>query len=305
MKFSTFSFIIAGAGLLQTNASPLRVVFVSHETSVGPQAGSNNETVAQIQVHPLKPHPLQTLNKEQGSSRHGCAGSRALSVSNALRQALGLPLIETDVVHPHREGGKIEGAVRFLPFAFGGPVLEHDDDDNENVGARVVYHKHHSHHQDEGLNTEEEEGGEEGRVHHSHHHHHHHDQPTSMEEGKGEEGPIHHHRHHMHHKFHGKGARIHHRSSFMRRLHFAIMTLGPWEGRTVAFVLGCGLGVLLRMLWVLTVVTYRTIRGDSSTQQSLYVAIPNQYDAEEVFVPPPVYVVDEKIPDQEEPSPSS
>ncbi|KAJ4480879.1 hypothetical protein J3R30DRAFT_3462072 [Lentinula aciculospora] len=288
MKLSTCSFILAGVGLLQANASPLRIVFVSHEASVNSPSGSNNESVAQIQVHPHKHHNLQLLNEKENGSRPGCADSRSLSISNTLRQALGLPLIETEFVHPH-EGSKIEGAVHFLPFAFGGPVLEHDDDNDNDEGR--IHHNHHYHnHQDEEL----EEGEGEGPLHHNHHHHHH-DKFKSMEENEGE-GPIHHHRHH-HHKF--RSGPFPRRTSFMRRLHFSLMTLGPWEGRAVAFVLGCGLGVLLRMLWVLTVVAYRTVRGDNSTQEPLFIALPNQYDAEEVFVPPPVYILDDKTPLQE------
>ncbi|KAF8875483.1 hypothetical protein CPB84DRAFT_1884719 [Gymnopilus junonius] len=34
-----------------------------------------------------------------------------------------------------------------------------------------------------------------------------------------------------------------------------------WEGRTVAFVLGCGISVLLRLFWVLSIVMYCAIRG--------------------------------------------
>jgi hypothetical protein len=88
----------------------------------------------------------------------------------------------------------------------------------------------------------------------------------------------------------------------MKRIHLALMTLGPWEGRAVAFVLGCGLGVLLRMLWVLSVVTFRTIKGDRREQEESYDYIPvlNQLDAEEIFVAPPVYIVDEKAPLKEE-----
>lgn len=41
-------------------------------------------------------------------------------------------------------------------------------------------------------------------------------------------GPNHHPHHHHHH----------HKKSFLRRVHHALMSLGPWEGRTVAFVLG-------------------------------------------------------------------
>ncbi|KAJ3881438.1 hypothetical protein F5051DRAFT_397264 [Lentinula edodes] len=307
MKLSAVSFLVAGAGLLQANASPLRVAFVSHGASVIPQANSNNDSVAQI-VSPTKLHDAKPWNNAENGARRGCAGSRSLLISNTLRQALGLPLIETESVHTHHEGGKLEGALHFVPFAFGGPVLEHDNQDDDEDRA---HHKHHHHQKMQGEEEEEhvhrkhhhhqeiqtEEEGEEGHVHHKHRHHH--DKFNPMEEREGEEGPIYRHRHHRHH-FKTRTGRFPSRCSFIRRLHFSLMTLGPWEGRAVAFVLGCGLGVLLRMFWVLTVVAYRTVRGGNSNQESSYIALPNRYDPEEVFVPPPVYIVDEKAPLQEE-----
>lgn len=51
------------------------------------------------------------------------------------------------------------------------------------------------------------------------------------------------------------------------------MTLGPWEGRAFAFVLGCGIGVLLRMVWVLAVVGYRMFRGTKSNGNTEYTQI--------------------------------
>jgi hypothetical protein len=65
------------------------------------------------------------------------------------------------------------------------------------------------------------------------------------------------------------------------------MALGPWEGRTVAFVLGCGIGVLLRMFWVLTVLAYRTVRGEreEETIDREYI----MYEPETLFVAPPEY----------------
>jgi len=39
------------------------------------------------------------------------------------------------------------------------------------------------------------------------------------------------------------------------------MNLGRWEGRAIAFVIGCGIGVLVRMFWVLAIVSYRALRG--------------------------------------------
>ncbi|XP_006457302.1 hypothetical protein AGABI2DRAFT_196069 [Agaricus bisporus var. bisporus H97] len=80
--------------------------------------------------------------------------------------------------------------------------------------------------------------------------------------------------------------------TFCMRIHNALMALGPWEGRAVAFVLGCGIGVLLRMFWVLTIVTYRTIRGERDDE---YTVIEEYNSAEDVVVPPPTYtIIDEK-----------
>ncbi|KAG8762581.1 hypothetical protein FRC11_008703 [Ceratobasidium sp. 423] len=44
--------------------------------------------------------------------------------------------------------------------------------------------------------------------------------------------PTRHRHYHAHHNMHGE--------SFMFRLSHALATLGPWEGRVVSFVLGCG-----------------------------------------------------------------
>ncbi|QRW08368.1 hypothetical protein RhiLY_07367 [Ceratobasidium sp. AG-Ba] len=60
------------------------------------------------------------------------------------------------------------------------------------------------------------------------------------------------HRHHM--------RPSHHNAPFYVRLTHALSSLGPWEGRAVSFVLGCGLGVLLRMLYVFAVLIVRGVR---------------------------------------------
>jgi hypothetical protein len=91
---------------------------------------------------------------------------------------------------------------------------------------------------------------------------------------------------------HGHGHRLQHHSgrhSFLLRVHFALMSLGPWEGRAVAFVLGCGIGVLLRMFWVMAVISYRVIKGQrpASEQEHEYTVV--DLDAEEIFVAPPHY----------------
>ncbi|KAI0249644.1 hypothetical protein BJV78DRAFT_658455 [Lactifluus subvellereus] len=61
----------------------------------------------------------------------------------------------------------------------------------------------------------------------------------------------------------------HLRGPFLHRVHYALMSLGPWEGRIVAFVLGCGIGVLLRMFWVLAVLLVRAFRGTPAPEEDI------------------------------------
>ncbi|KAI0311582.1 hypothetical protein OF83DRAFT_1177423 [Amylostereum chailletii] len=104
----------------------------------------------------------------------------------------------------------------------------------------------------------------------------------------------------MHHHHHGFRPMRHHRGSFTHRIHRALMTLGPWEGRAVAFVLGCGIGVLLRMFWVLSLLVFRAVKGSTGPDAREYEEIAVFYaprvhvDAEELFVAPPEYT-DEKV----------
>ncbi|KAJ7057626.1 hypothetical protein C8F01DRAFT_991648 [Mycena amicta] len=86
------------------------------------------------------------------------------------------------------------------------------------------------------------------------------------------------------------------RPSVLMRVHFALMSLGAWEGCAVAFVLGCGIGVLLRMFWVLTVLSVRALRstGTSSSTVDYYYAeleVEAEADAEEIFIAPRMYTV--------------
>jgi len=78
------------------------------------------------------------------------------------------------------------------------------------------------------------------------------------------------------------------------------MNLGRWEGRAVAFVLGCGIGVLLRMFWVLAVVFYRAVKGSKAEELEYTHIIIDAGDVDDetvVHSPPPTYTypVDEKI----------
>ncbi|KIP06995.1 hypothetical protein PHLGIDRAFT_30239 [Phlebiopsis gigantea 11061_1 CR5-6] len=83
--------------------------------------------------------------------------------------------------------------------------------------------------------------------------------------------------------------------SFLHRVHRALMVLGPWEGRAVAFVLGCGIGVLLRMFWVMTIVVFRAFRGRRSNDEAdVHDVLVFEADAEDILVPPPQYT-DEKV----------
>jgi len=107
--------------------------------------------------------------------------------------------------------------------------------------------------------------------------------------GDGEDHPHHgHHGHRGHHGHHHK-----HRKTFLRRIHRAIKALGPWEGRAVSFVLGCGIGVLLRMFWVLSVLTYRTVRGERGEEILDREYIVYEHVPETLFVAP--QYVDEKV----------
>jgi len=91
----------------------------------------------------------------------------------------------------------------------------------------------------------------------------------------------------------GRG-RHHFRASFLHRVHRALMVLGPWEGRAVAFVLGCGIGVLLRMVWVMAILFARAFRSSRRSDDDVHDVLVFEADAEDILVPPPQYT-DEKV----------
>ncbi|CAE7225717.1 unnamed protein product [Rhizoctonia solani] len=70
--------------------------------------------------------------------------------------------------------------------------------------------------------------------------------------------PAHYHHYHTYQRVH--------RQSFVYRFVHALSTLSPWEGRAVSFVLGCGLGAILRMLFVFGVLIVRSIRCQRQQQ---------------------------------------
>jgi hypothetical protein len=95
---------------------------------------------------------------------------------------------------------KLDGKVQILPFIGTPNTVVHSSKDKEGTIK---------------FSTFDIPKDDDGRVHHHGHHTH---------------GRHRHHQGHGHHHF-GKG-------SFINRIHYSIMNLGPWEGRSVAFVLG-------------------------------------------------------------------
>ncbi len=77
---------------------------------------------------------------------------------------------------------------------------------------------------------------------------------VALEVGKSQDGTVM--RHHDVHNFHKDGPR---RGPFLHRVHHALMSLGPWEGRIVAFVLGATFifSAAIRRLALTTPVHYR------------------------------------------------
>jgi len=232
MKLSFLPLLAAGVGLAvqQANASPIRVVVVSSHQDVTSNlrfghAGANNGN--------LNNDVSMATPAENGRP---CPGKlmrdKAISISNAFRKALGLPLIETSHDAANTDGKKHGDIIRIMP-AFVGTPSNLDNPESGDMHHHIVpIHTHHAHH-------------------------------------------VKHH---------------HHQASFLRRVHHALMALGPWEGRAVAFVLGCGIGVLLRMMWVMAIVAYRMIKGESVGTPEYTLVCEHYAEAAHVVSPPPDYV---------------
>lgn len=272
MRLSILPILLAGAGIVsQVSAEPLRLLAESPSNAnanirfghalanANVNGNDDSDNVARL----VRPSLVMTTSTEVKGKHHFCGASlkaKALRMSNAFRHALGLPLIEMGD-HDTFKGeiasnpGPVSGELHILPIAVQASSSEKENsgDVKELLPDGSVLRVYH-HHEAE-----------------SHHHHH-------------EAGSHHHNHHDMKHKKAG---------SFLRRVHRAIMALGLWEGRAVAFVLGCGIGVLLRMFWVMSVLAYRTVRGERLEEVS-HGYIMFEHDAENNFVPPPEYT-DEKV----------
>jgi len=237
MKLSSFAAIVAAAGIAQVLAVPLLVVS-QENTAVRVRFGHAVNPQVQTEGRKMRTGPCRAHRFKQ----------KAVEVSNLLRQALGLPLIQA--------GGHDDGKIKILPF-IGTPTIF--------VGGQEM----------EGLSNIPDDPSKPPHGRHGHHPHGHH--PHG-----------HRHGHHHGHRF-GKG-------SFVNRINYSLMNLGRWEGRAVAFVLGCGIGVLLRMLFVLSVVMYRAVKGQHGDEQHEYSIIEEIVDTPKSAPPSYTYPVDEKVP---------
>jgi len=100
-------------------------------------------------------------------------------------------------------------------------------------------------------------------------------------------------------EFHGRQRMWIHRHrphSFVGRLHKAFLTLSPWEGRALSFVVGCGIGVLLRMLYVFSVLAYRCFLAqprlrleDRQEEERAPAADVTAEEPSSIQTPPPEY----------------
>ncbi|KIY48666.1 hypothetical protein FISHEDRAFT_73409 [Fistulina hepatica ATCC 64428] len=292
MRISLLPLVVAGVGLLQVNAIPLRLIVLSN----GAEAVPSDDIATVVPsgdaatFHDKRPaamlRPLDDSNLAQ-YHHAGCGGAvrrfreKALSISNAFRQALGMPLIQPESGY----GRHGHGRGRFHDQDDSDDEDEDEDDDDDGDEDERSKHRHHHHKHFKMLPSEQDgddtiedsvEGEERIRMHKG--------KllmplpfigtPQQLQDPDSEEGdpsdiptdppvgppPSRHHRHHHLHHMHKRPG------SFIQRVHLSLLTLGPWEGRAVAFVLGCGIGVLLRMLWVLAVIIVRTIKNKREDQ---------------------------------------
>ncbi|KIM45595.1 hypothetical protein M413DRAFT_442256 [Hebeloma cylindrosporum] len=248
MKLSGVIAFALGAGIAQVAAQPIRLIIVSSSIQGSQLEGAGlghgfeqPPAVATIVKTRPGPNPMYKTMMGNGGAkmRRPCGGrgrlnrfrQKGIEISNAFRQALGWPLIEsTD---------------KFKAAHHGPALMIHPAPPAEDT----PHHPPPQHH---------------GHKHHHHEHHHH------------------------HHKHHGK-----HGEAFVTRLNYSLMNLGTWEGIAVAFVLGCGIGVLLRMFFVLAVVAYRSVKGQREEEHEYSQVVTIEPFEDAAHLPP--YPADEKI----------
>lgn len=270
MKLTALVAIIAGStGLLQAGAIPIRVLLVTSSVST---PNVNNPAFKHLRFgHPVPNQAdsvawLPVPHAAGPAGGNGAAQHRPCGGRNRFKNRIQEKTFEI---------------TNFFRGAFGWPLKE--------PPFHHPHHPHHPHpHPHHGKHHKEHPG-----KHHNEHHGNHHKGPEGEHGGEDHfptllpivtttaPNPY-------SHQFH----RFEH-SNFGVRLHRALMALGPWEGRALAFVLGCGIGVLLRMFWVLAVVSVRLIRGNRPAEVHRYS--PVAFSAEDGVVPPPNYVFEADV----------
>jgi hypothetical protein len=280
MRLSALTALVAGAGIVA--AVPIRVIVVSSNVQ-------ESHPLDHVRLGHSVPQPAVariTMATPSGM-RRPCSGrmsrfrQKGIEISNVFRGALGLPLIDANAhLAPHH---KHNGMLRILPtnpdeLQFLKPVEPKPNDEYRVVSFKQpvkedMKHKW-GHTEDVKWLKAPESSMNNEWVHPEEAASHHHG------------GPHHHGPHPIMHMHRG------HRG-FVQRLHYSLMNLGLWEGRAVAFVLGCGIGVLLRMFWVLAIVAYRVIKRRPEEDEYTHITI---FEEVEVEAPPHyAYPVDEKI----------
>ncbi|PFH53681.1 hypothetical protein AMATHDRAFT_83634 [Amanita thiersii Skay4041] len=273
MKFNAISLLALGTALVSVQASPLRVVVVTNNQDLsqkirfGHAVPNTNEDIGRL----LPPSTTPFLAGTDGHlhaqfvKKKPCfmrkMHMKAIEISNAFRQAFGMPLIEPSHREPdHTEGHVFKGTYKILPFIGTEPTFIEVKGQKESGELEATTR-----------------GGDAAVI-----------RPFISPDNATV------HRNGTHRNCWKRIAE----APFLKRLSVALMSLGPWEGRAVAFVLGCGLGVLIRMMWVLALVTFRCIKGNK--RQEVEYAIIEEYieeDPEDIVVPPPTYTfpIDEKV----------
>jgi hypothetical protein len=272
------------------SATPLRVIVVSNAIQkpdsdpfahmrFGHAASHVNNPNANVDVAQLMAHPgaAPAAQHRKGPCMKSLFRQKAIEAQNAFRKAFGLPLIEPN---PGHHSGPA--------FIHGGVIQIVPPKGSNNGGATFVSVKG-------GDNVNgwwgTTKGGERVQL----------EKAPAIPEfrvGIPPRRPHPHHHHHAHMAHHGHGG-----PPFMVRLESALMALGPWEGRAVAFVIGAGIGVLLRMIWVFGILIAR----GCSAEDKEYEAVPEDDDEEDVtrtpLTAPPTYVypIDEKVTFEEVP----
>ncbi|KAG8819397.1 hypothetical protein FRC17_010465 [Serendipita sp. 399] len=73
-------------------------------------------------------------------------------------------------------------------------------------------------------------------------------------------------------------------TTFWGRLQRALYALSPWEGRALAFVVGCGLGVLVRMIYVFIVLAVRMWRREQKRREEGQLHLPGDEEGGDEIV---------------------